>query len=122
MLGATRKGDLDDLPEISKRISSRVSYTHCVKWAIEDEDNLRMLTQAYLACTTAMDDALGKVIDALDGSEELYDRQSDPHEFENLIEKARTRDELKAVIGELSAWIPKNEPRGPDLVDDRVKP
>ncbi|MFK7851351.1 MAG: sulfatase [Akkermansiaceae bacterium] len=249
LLGAVRENDFDDLPEISKRISSRVSYAQCAKWCLEDEANLRTLTQAYLACTTAMDDALGHVIDALDesemandtwivvlsdhgwhlgeknhvakqtlwtrstrvpliivppkrlkdsprgvrcdrpaelldvyptlvdaagieaaksdekldgisltpwlgepsaekdrpaittiyahnhslcdtryrytryadGSEELYDREVDPHEFENLIEKVKTRDDLKAVVKKLSAWIPKDEPRGPDLIKDGVK-
>ncbi|MBT8044234.1 MAG: sulfatase [Verrucomicrobiae bacterium] len=250
VLGAMRDDDFDDLPEISKRISSRVSYIQCEKWVLGDEANLRTLTQAYLACTTAMDDALGHVIDALDdsdmadniwivvfsdhgwhlgeknhiakqtlwtrstrvplivvppkrlqsmprgvrcerpaelldiyptlvaatglaavatdqqldgisllpwlkepaapkkrpalttiyahnhslcstryrytryadGSEELYDRQIDPHEFDNLIDQARTREDLKSVVKELAAWIPKKEHRGPDLVDDRIKP
>ena len=57
-----------------------------------------------------------------DGNEELYDRKKDPHEFDNLIGQKKTRKDLQAVVDELSAWIPKKEPRGPDLVDDRVKP
>ncbi len=249
MLHATRDGDMDDLSPIAKRIASRVSFQAAADWVRSSEDNLRMLTQAYLACTTAMDDALGHTIDVLDrsdmaentwivvfsdhgwhlgeknhiakqtlwtrstrvpliivppkrlkdiprgarcvravelldiyptlvaatkltaaksdqlldglslmpwiekpstekdrpaittiyahnhslcdtrwrytryadGSEELYDRQNDPHEFENLIKQKKTRADLKTVVKKLSAWIPKKEPRGPDLVDDRVK-
>jgi arylsulfatase A-like enzyme len=246
---ATSEGDLDDLSPIAKRIASRVSFQAAADWALSTEDNLRMLTQAYLACTSAMDDALGHTIDALDhsdmsentwivvlsdhgwhlgekshiakqtlwtrstrvpliivppkrmkdtprgarceravelldvyptlvsvtnlptaksdllldgisllpwikkpsaekerpaittiyahnhslcdtrwrytryadGSEELYDRENDPHEFDNLIGKKESRVDLKAVVSKLSAWNPNKEPRGPDLVDDRVK-
>ncbi len=55
-----------------------------------------------------------------DGSQELYDRQQDPHEFENLIEQAKTDDKLQKVVQELANWIPKDEAGEPDLVDDRV--
>ena len=248
LLGAANANDMNDVPEIGKRISSRVSYAQCARWCLEDEQNLRTLTQAYLACTTAMDDSLGHVIDALDssdiadntwivvlsdhgwhlgeknhiakqtlwtratrvpliivppkrlqdtprgvrcdqpaelldiyptlveatalptsdtdhqldgisllpwlrnpqsnkerpaittiyahnhsvcntryrytryadGAEELYDRQQDPHEFENLIEQAKTDDKLQKVVQELANWIPKDEAGEPDLVDDRV--
>ena len=250
VLAAIREDDLEDVPDIAKRIGTRVAYRECVTWAVENEANLRLLTQAYLACTTAMDDALGKVIDALDesdmakntwivvlsdhgwhlgeknhiakqtlwtrstrvpviivppkhlentprgvrcerpvelldvyptlieatglepaesdakldglslmpwigdpaaekerpaitthyahnhslcdsryrytryadGTEELYDRRNDPHEFENLADQIPAREDLQAVVTKLAAWIPKNEPRGPDLVDDRVEP
>ena len=249
LLGATREDDMDDLPAIAKRIASRVSFQAPADWSRETEANLRTLTQAYLACTSAMDGALGEVIDALDesdladhtwivvlsdhgwhlgekehvakqtlwtrstrvpmivvppkrmkdtprglrcdrpaelldvyptlveaagletvatdshldgtsllpwiakpsaekkrpaittiyahnhsivgdryrytryaeGSQELYDRQSDPHEFDNLIDQVESDPKLKAVVAKLSAWIPKNEAGKPDLVDDRVK-
>lgn len=249
LLHATRDNDMDDLSAIAKRISSRVSYAHCARWCIEDEANLRTLTQAYLACTSAMDGALGEVIDALDksdqanntwivvfsdhgwhlgeknhvakqtlwtrstrvpmiivppkrlkdtprgvrcdqpaelidvyptlvdatglapadtdkhldgmsllpwiakpgaakrvpaittiyahnhslvddryrytryadGSEELYDRQEDPHEFDNLIKQVETDEHLMAVVKRLSQFIPQDEAGEPDLVDDRVK-
>ena len=68
-LSATITHDLDDLPEISKRISSRVEFAQCARWCLSDEANLRLLTRAYLACTSAMDDCLGLVIDALDASD-----------------------------------------------------
>lgn len=250
LLGATMPGDLDDLPAIARRTSTRVMFAHVVDWIFEEAQRLRMLTQAYLACTSAMDDALGHVVNELDqsemadntwivvasdhgwhlgekqhiakqtlwtrstrvpliivppkyrtdlarglrcdrpvelldiyptlvdatglrevesdrkidgisllpllenpklkkerpalttlyahnhslcntryrytryadGSEEFYDRQVDPHEFDNLIGTARSDEKLNAVIDELSTWIPKNESRAPDLIDDRIKP
>lgn len=249
ILHATHADDMDDLPPIAKRIASRVSFQEAADWARSSETNLRTLTQAYLACTTAMDDALGHTLDALDksdmadntwivvfsdhgwhlgeknhiakqtlwtrstsvpliiippkrltdtprgarceravelldvyptlaiatklpsaksdklldgmslmpwienpsakkerpaittiyahnhslcdtrwrytryadGNEELYDRQKDPHEFDNLIKQKENRADLQTAVKRLSAWIPKKEPRGPDLVDDRVK-
>jgi len=69
LLAATRADDMDDLPAIAKRIATRVGYQVCADWALGSEANLRTLTQAYLACTSAMDDALGHVIDALDQSD-----------------------------------------------------
>ncbi|MFN3168959.1 MAG: sulfatase [Phycisphaeraceae bacterium] len=248
VLGAAKGNDLDDLPEIAKRIGSRVSYAACARWCLDDENNLRTLTQAYLACTSAMDGALGEVIDALDdsamsdntwivvvsdhgwhlgekshiakqtlwtrstrvpmiivppgrirdtprgvrcdrpadlidvyptlvdgvglkptdsdqsldgvsllpwlaqpqakkdrpalttlyahnhslvgdryrytryadGSEELYDRRNDPHEFNNLIEKSKNDETLQAVIKRLANYIPETQAGEPDLVDDRV--
>ena len=249
LLHAKQPGDMDDLSAIAKRIGSRVSFKQCAEWALNDEDNMRLLTQAYLACTSAMDGAMGDVIDALDksdmadntwivvlsdhgwhlgeknhvakqtlwtrstrvpmiivppkrmkdtprgvrcdrpaelldvyptlvdavglkpigadkhldglsllpwiaepaaekdrpaittiyahnhsivdtryrytryadGNQELYDRSSDPHEFDNLIKQVDTDDALKAVVKRLSQWIPKDEAGKPDLVDDRVK-
>ena len=250
LLHALKEDDMNDVPGIAKRINTRVSYMKAHRWAVDNEANLRLTTQAYLACTTAMDDALGRVIDALDGSdmadntwivvlsdhgwhlgeknaltkqtlwtrstrvplivvpplrlkdtprgvrcdrpaelldvyptlvtatgiapedsdqlldglsllpwvkeptaekerpalttlyahnhslcdtrwrytryadgsEELYDRENDPHEFDNLITQKDSREDLAHVVKKLSAWIPKKEPRGPDPVDDRVKP
>jgi len=243
-LAPTRADDLDDIPAIARRMTSRVSFQSTVEWIKKDEARMRELTQAYLACTSAMDHCLGEVIDALDrsamadntwivvlsdhgwhlgekqhvakqtlwerstrvpliivppkrltdtprgvrcarpvelldiyptllaaaglpavdsdrhleglsllpwignpdaprerpalttlyagnhslcddryrytryadGSEELYDRHADPHEFDNRIEQAGERPELRAVIGRLSAWIPKQEPAPPDLI------
>ena len=249
LLGATRKDDMEDLSPIAKRIASRVSYKAAADWSMETEENLRILTQAYLACTSAMDDAMGHVIDALDksdmadntwivvlsdhgwhlgekehvakqtlwtrstrvpmiivppkrmkdtprgvrcdqpaelldvyptlvaatgiesspsdqqldglsllpwiadpkiekqrpaittiyahnhslvdeqyrytryadGSEELYDRKADPHEFDNLIAKTNDDKKLAAVVKRLEEFIPKEEAGKPDLVDDRVE-
>lgn len=69
ILAPRKEGDLDDVPEIAKRINHRVSFTQCHEWALEDEKNMRALTQAYLASVTAMDDQLGKVIAALENSD-----------------------------------------------------
>ena len=249
LLHATRDGDMDDLSPIAKRIASRVSFQAPADWARSTKGNLRTLTQAYLACTSAMDGALGEVIKALeqspmadntwivvvsdhgwhlgekehiakqtlwtrstrvpmiivpprrmkdlprgvrcdrpaelldvyptlvdavglmpaksdkqldglsllpwlanpiaekkrpaittiyahnhsvagtryrytryaDGNEELYDRSTDPHEFDNLIKRSEADDKLKAVIRRLSAHLPKDEAGQPDLVDDRMK-
>ncbi|MEM9021020.1 MAG: sulfatase [Planctomycetota bacterium] len=244
LLGATREDDFDDLPEIAKRMGNRVFFQGVENWLLADEQELRKLTQAYLACTTAMDACIGQVIEALDrsdladntwvvvlsdhgwhlgekdhiakqtlwsrstqvpliivpprrmtdtprgvrcdrptelidiyptllaaaalpptdsdqyldgldllpwltdpnrekprpalttiyahnhslvgdryrytryadGSEELYDRQNDPHEFDNLINQVERRPDLQAAIDRLSEWIPENEPGGPDLL------
>ena len=249
LLHATREDDMDDLSPIARRIASRVSFQAAADWSRASDTNLRTLTQAYLACTSAMDGAMGEVIDALDksdmadntwiivlsdhgwhlgekdhvakqtlwtrstrvpmiivppkrmkdtprgvrcdrpaelldvyptlvdaaglkptdadkyldglsllpwiadpaaekerpaittiyahnhsvvdtryrytryaeGSEELYDRSQDPHEFDNLIEQAQADAKLQAVIKRLSAHLPKDEAGKPDLVDDRVK-
>jgi len=56
-----------------------------------------------------------------EGSEELYDRSTDPHEFDNLIRQAKTNPELKAAVEKLYKWIPKDEAGKPDLVHGRVK-
>ena len=248
LLSADALDDMDDVPAIGKRIGSRAAYAQCKTWCLKDEQNLRTLTRAYLACINAMDDSLGQVIDALDesdmadntwivvfsdhgwhlgeknhiakqtlwtrstrvpliivppkrlsdtargkrcdqpaelldiyptlaqatalspvdtddqldgmsllpwlsnpqrdkerpaittiyahnhsvcdtryryiryadGSEELYDRQQDPHEFTNLISQAKTDENLRDVTEELGKWIPKEQAGEPDLVDDRV--
>jgi arylsulfatase A-like enzyme len=249
ILGAARKDDMDDLSPIAKRIGSRVSFKEAARWCLSDEDKLRTLTQAYLACTTAMDGAMGTVIDTLDksdmadntwivvlsdhgwhlgeknhvakqtlwtrstkvplivvppkrlkdairgvkcgrpaelidvyptllqavglhskkqdsnldgvslmpwiekpekekdqpaittiyahnhslvgnryrytkyadGSEEIYDLEKDPHEFDNLIKLVATDPELKAVVERLSKYVPANEAGKPDLLESRGK-
>ena len=248
LLHAKHFGDMNDLSPIAKRIASRVSFQAAADWSRSSQKNLRILTQAYLACTSAMDGALGEVIVALDtsdmadstwivifsdhgwhlgeknhvakqtlwtrstrvpliivpprrmkstprgvrcdqpvelldvyptllagsgitpidtdnkldglsllpwlsrpdspkirpavttiyahnhsvcdsryrytryadGNEELYERDTDPHEFNNLIDQAESDPELRAVIKRLVAGIPKQEAGTPDLVDDRV--
>ena len=243
-LAPTRSDDLDDLPAISRRISTRVSFPASIHWIMKEESRMRELTQAYLACTSAMDDCLGQVIAALDqsgmsnntwivvfsdhgwhlgekqhvtkqtlwersthvpliivppqritntprgarcerpvdlldvyptllaatgspaqasdthldglslmpwienpraprerpalttlysgnhslrderyryiryadGSEELYDHELDPHEFDNLIAQAGERPELRAAVERLSSWIPKTQAGKPDLL------
>lgn len=249
LLHASQEGDMDDLSPIAKRIASRVSFQQAADWARSTDGNLRTLTQAYLACTSAMDGALGEVIDALDksdqadntwivifsdhgwhlgekdhvakqtlwtrstrvpmiivppkrlkdtprgvrcdrpaelldvyptlvdavglepvatdkhldglsllpwlakpqaakkrpaittiyahnhsvvgdryrytryadGSEELYDRQTDPHEFDNIIGWAKENEYIDSIVQRLGQAIPKEEAGEPDLVNDRVK-
>jgi hypothetical protein len=48
------------------------------------------------------------------------DRQSDPHEFENLIGKIEANKELQSVVKRLANWIPKNQAGNPDLVDEKM--
>ncbi|NDH94781.1 MAG: hypothetical protein EBZ13_09695 [Planctomycetia bacterium] len=69
LLHARYDGDMDDLSPIAKRIASRVSFQAAADWSRSSQKNLRILTQAHLACTSAMDGALGEVIDALDKSD-----------------------------------------------------
>jgi arylsulfatase A-like enzyme len=246
ILGANREDDFDDLPEIAERLPSRVLFKDTTRWVLEDQKRLRGLTQAYLACTSAMDDCLGKVLDELDesgmaentwivvfsdhgwhlgeknhvakqtlwqrstrvpliivpparlkdlprgkrcnqpvelidvyptlleatqiesqpsdaklaglsllpwlrnpdaprdrpalttlysgnhsvcdqtyrfiqyadGSQELYNRDKDPHEFDNLIPQIDDDAALKAVVDRLSAWLPKEQAGQPDLILD----
>jgi hypothetical protein len=42
-----------------------------------------------------------------DGSEELYDHLTDPHEFTNVADKV----EHESLITELTAWIPRTNAR-----------
>ncbi len=44
-----------------------------------------------------------------DGSEELYDRRSDPHEFHNLIIGNEDRPEYRAAADRLAAWLPRDQ-------------
>ena len=69
LLAPVLANDLDDLPAISRRISRRVSFPKPIEWVLAEESRMRELTQAYLACTAAMDDCLGQVITALEQSE-----------------------------------------------------
>lgn len=69
ILAPAPAGDLDDLPAIARRMHNRVAFQSTVEWVMAEESRLRELTRAYLACTSAMDDCLGQVIDALDNSD-----------------------------------------------------
>ena len=44
-----------------------------------------------------------------DGSEELYDHQTDPREWTNLLHGASVSPELLAVKRELAAWLPRHD-------------
>jgi arylsulfatase A-like enzyme len=58
--------DLDDLPEIAKRISILPQYPK-TDWAIEN-DQWRNILHAYLACTSFVDHQVGRVLKALEAS------------------------------------------------------
>jgi arylsulfatase A-like enzyme len=51
-----------------------------------------------------------------DGSQELYDHSTDPHEHHNLISKTGERSELLAAVERLSSWIPEKQAGEPDLI------
>ena len=56
-----------------------------------------------------------------EGSEELYDHNSDPLEFDNLISQAKDDQKLKAVIKRLSSYIPSDEAGAPDPISEGLK-
>ncbi|MGB1706704.1 MAG: sulfatase/phosphatase domain-containing protein, partial [Rubripirellula sp.] len=43
-----------------------------------------------------------------DGSEELYDHQTDPHEWNNLIADQATSVESRQVADRMQRWLPRN--------------
>jgi len=57
------KNDLDDVPEMAKRISILKQMPR-TDWAIEN-DQWRSIVHAYLACISFSDHQVGKVLDAL---------------------------------------------------------
>ncbi|QDT11491.1 sulfatase [Planctomycetes bacterium K23_9] len=44
-----------------------------------------------------------------DGAEELYDRDADPNELQNLVAPGKNRDAFEETIANLKKWLPKNE-------------
>ena len=62
-----KKDDLDDIPEIGRRIAD-MPMMPTTEWAIENNE-WENIVQAYLACTTFADAQVGKVLDALRESE-----------------------------------------------------
>ena len=61
------KGDLDDVPEIAKRITE-FKMMPTTDWAIET-DQWKYIVQGYLASVSFVDACIGRVLDALDNSE-----------------------------------------------------
>ncbi len=61
-----RADDLDDVPEISRRVNELPAMP-TTRWAIEAGE-WRNIVQSYLACTTFVDAQVGKVLDALQES------------------------------------------------------
>ena len=60
------KEDLDDVPEISRRVNELPAMP-TTQWAIAQQE-WKNIVQAYLACTTFVDAQVGKVLDALEQS------------------------------------------------------
>ena len=44
-----------------------------------------------------------------DGSEELYDTETDPNELTNLLAEGRDRSKVQAVVERLARWLPSDE-------------
>ncbi|MCF2948889.1 sulfatase [Paraglaciecola aquimarina] len=61
------KGDLDDVPEIAKRMTE-FKMMPTTDWAIENGE-WKYIVQAYLASVSFVDSCVGKVLDALENSE-----------------------------------------------------
>lgn len=64
------EGDLDDVPEIAKRIAE-VPMMPTTEWAIENGE-WRNMVQAYLASVSFVDACIGIVLDALEQSEHAH--------------------------------------------------
>ena len=62
-----RKEDLNDIPEMAKRVSILKQMPR-TEWAIEN-DQWRNIVHAYLACISFADHQVGRVLDALDKSQ-----------------------------------------------------
>ncbi|MGJ8693550.1 MAG: sulfatase [Thalassotalea sp.] len=60
-------GDLNDVPEIAKRIAE-YKMMPTTDWAIENGE-WKYMVQAYLACVSFVDSCVGMVLDALEQSE-----------------------------------------------------
>ena len=72
------------------------------------------LAQPVMGCSIRTE--RWRYIKYANGDEELYDHESDPHEFHNLAEDP----EHTAIIGRLAAYLPKKEvPSGPRLPRQR---
>lgn len=61
------KNDLDDVPELSRRVNELTAMP-TTEWAIK-ENEWKNIVQSYLACTTFVDAQVGKVLDALQASQ-----------------------------------------------------
>ncbi len=60
--------DLDDVPEISRRIHETPKYPDLKFLQDDDDKQFKLCVQAYLACTTFVDHQVGRVLDALRAS------------------------------------------------------
>jgi arylsulfatase A-like enzyme len=67
-LPEVRDDDLDDVPEISRRIHEMPKYPTLDFLHADDNKQFRLSVQAYLACTKFVDDQVGRVLRALQQS------------------------------------------------------
>ena len=44
-----------------------------------------------------------------DGAEELYDREADPNEYDNLLASGKDRSSVESVVAGLAKWLPKSD-------------
>ncbi|MEM9281774.1 MAG: sulfatase, partial [Verrucomicrobiota bacterium] len=68
VLPEVRIGDLDDVPEISRAIHELPKYPKLAWLQENDNEQLKLAVQAYLACISFVDHQVGRVLDALDAS------------------------------------------------------
>ncbi|MEK6237385.1 MAG: sulfatase, partial [Planctomycetales bacterium] len=61
-----RDDDLDDVPEIGRRIHELPKYPRLAWLQQNDGEQFRKCVQAYLACSMFVDHQVGRVLDALD--------------------------------------------------------
>ena len=60
--------DLEDVPEMGRRLHELTRYPQLDWLTKNDNDQLRKCVQAYLACTTFVDHQVGRVLEALEKS------------------------------------------------------
>ena len=72
-LPAVRNDDLDDVPEISRRMHELPKYPQLKFLQAQDNLQFRKCVQAYLACTAFVDHQVGRVLDALKQSPHAND-------------------------------------------------
>jgi arylsulfatase A-like enzyme len=69
LLPAVRNDDLDDVPEISRRLHDVPKYPKLDFLQADDNKQFKLCVQAYLACTSFVDHQVGRVLRALQRSE-----------------------------------------------------
>ncbi|MEM9016954.1 MAG: sulfatase [Verrucomicrobiota bacterium] len=68
VLPEVRIDDLDDVPEIGRAIHEMPKYPKLAWLQANENEQLKLAVQAYLACITFVDHQVGRVLDALDAS------------------------------------------------------
>lgn len=68
VLPEVRLDDLDDVPEIGRAVHDMPKYPKLAWLQENDNEQLKLAVQAYLACISFVDHQVGRVLDALDAS------------------------------------------------------